>query len=268
MHQNIAPLLLYCLLHPSYSYDHLAMSKLHAVEKEELPSYDEAVIPTRPTLEPKPREYLFFRGNGLTSKAKVRSSDGNREHTLNVDISSSRPSTISVHLASTKTPPLASLVFPATHNDFQIHTSHPNPTPDFPNLLVQIKARIGNPHPTTYHLTLPGTPTSHARKVVWTIRRSSTTPGKHANISYSLTDETTNEPLAFWTTVQNAKHSAILRWHVSPQNDLEELIVMMSFIGCMSRLRLKGKEKLDGTSGAARWSGMWFMAVLGTAAVA
>lgn len=236
-------------------------------EEAQLPPYSAI---TKPLDSGTPREYLFFRGNGLSSRAKICSSDGNREHTLTADISSSRPSTISIHLGSAKTPVSSSLFFPATHNDFQIHTSNPHPSPSSqnPNSVIQIKARIGNPHPSTYHFTIPATPTNAARKLVWTIRRPSST-AKRPSVCYSLSDESTNQPLAFWTTVQGAKHSAILRWHVPPQSDWEEMLVMLSFVGTMSRLRLKGKERFsDAGSGAARWSGMWFMAVLGTAAVA
>lgn len=249
------------------------MSRDSALEKsDEPPSYNEAKIPALlpKTPEVKPREWLFFRGNGLTSKAQIRSSDGNRVHTLSASISSLRPSTITVHLGSSKTPALGSLLFPETHNDFQIHTSNPDAAPSRPKQisLLQVKARVGNPHPTTYHFTLPATATTPPRKTIWTIRRSSSAT-KHPTVCYSLTEEITNTPLAFWTTVHGAKHSAILRWHVPPRSEREEFIVMMSFVGCMSRLRLKGKEKLsDAGSGAARWGGMWFMAILGTAAVA
>lgn len=252
------------------SYPPSVYTMTSEVEREDLPSYDAVVAPELPVPPPRTsREYLFYRGNGITSKAKICSSDGNREHTLDADIHSTRPSTISVHLASSKSPTMGSLVFPATHNDFQVLVPNPEVSPKAPaqNLLTQVKARIGNPHPTTYHFTLPAAPTSQARKVVWTIGSTTSAGGKHPNISYSLTDETTNEPLAFWTTVQNAKHAALLRWYVLPKSEREELIVMMSFVGCMSRLRLKGKEKLDAGSGTVRWNGMWFGAVLGTAAV-
>ncbi|SMR57667.1 unnamed protein product [Zymoseptoria tritici ST99CH_1A5] len=229
------------------------------------------VITPKPSSTPRScREYLFLRGNGLTTKPKLRLVDSNTSHVLDASIHRTKPSTIKIHLdASIKSPCLGALIFPATHNDFQIHTADPHhatsSSPN-PNSLIQVKARIGQPHPATYSFTLPATPSTRARRLVWTMRKSSSP--KPVNVSYTLTEESTNEVLAYWTTVQGEKYSAMLRWYVPAMSDREEMLVMLSFLGCLTRLQLKGKEGFENGNGLARWSGMWFMAVLGTAAVA
>ena len=78
-----------------------------------------------------------------------------------------------------------------------------------------------------------------------------------------------NRLIATWSLVSDQKYQAVLRWHVTPPSELEEAVVLLSFIGGLSRLKLKGKGEVnDMRSTMTRYNGFWFMAILGTAGVA
>ena len=204
------------------------------------------------------RDYHFHKGNGVSGKAKVRSPDGT-QYSLDADIHRKKPSSISLHLgSSTKNPACGFLTFPNTHNDFQIHTRDASSSTF--TKLTQARARIGYPYPNSYSFTLP----SSGRKVVWT---RNTKPGTQ-KVSYRLTEDGTETLIASLSIVSGQKHNALLRWHQTLGDEWDEMVVLLSFVGVLTRLHLKGKDPLDANGNRARWNGMWFMAILGTAGVA
>lgn len=198
-------------------------------------------------------EDRFYKGNVLSSKAIVRSSDG-AEYQLVADIHKTKPSTIRIFAGkNSHSPPLGTLEFPHTHNNFQIQTDR----------LIQVRARVGHPHPSSYSFVLPATKTSGPQNVTWTAF------GREAHrTGYHLREDGTNALIATWYLVAGQKHQAVLRWHRAMGDEKLRVAVILSFIGSLSRLKLKGKDDSEKGSGLARWNGMWFMAILGTAAVA
>lgn len=217
----------------------------------------ETILPpaTRPASEATNLEYRFYKGNGLSSKASLRSSSG-AEYRLTADIHQSRPSTMQLFDSRVKKSlPLGVLEFSHTHNNFQVRIGLPSG-----EHLLQVRARVGHPHPTSYSFTLPAPPTSSPQSVIWTKLPSGT--------GYELTETGTNTLLAIWRLVPNQRHQAVLRWHVLPRDQALETLVLLSFVGALARLKLKGRTYTEKGSGLARWNGMWFMAILGTAAVA
>lgn len=203
------------------------------------------------------REYHFFKGNGLTSKARIQAPDG-AEYRLVADIHKSKPSSIQIQGGKGhNTLSLGTVTFPPTHNNFDVRLPSMGPQ------TTQVKAKIGYPHPTAYEFMLPAIASPHPRKVVWKISAS-----KSATYGYRLHDDFTNEVLASWNFVAGEKYQTALRWHVVPSSDWEEILVMLTFIGVLSRLKLKGKDHTGlPNSNMARWNGMWFMAIMGTAAM-
>lgn len=208
--------------------------------------------------------YHFYKGNGLTSKARVSSRDG-RDFYLDADVHQSKDSTIDLHAGkNTKGDPIGTITFPLTHNNFNMHLPNPSNSSTNPLLMVQARARVGHPHPNTYNVKLPATSLSQAREVSWTLSSGNTSKA----VSYKLCDDI-GRLIATWSLVSNQKYQAVLRWHVDPPSELEETIVLLSFIGGLSRLRLKGKGEVnDMRSSMTRYNGFWFMAILGTAGMA
>lgn len=205
-----------------------------------------------------PLEYRFYKGNGLSSKALVQSSSG-KEFQLIADVHKTKPSTIQMFAGRGKGAPLlGTLTFPHTYNNFSVSLHQP-PGPQF----IQVRARVGHPHPTSYNFTLPATKTSGPKTVTWTKFEATSN-----RTGYHLREEGTNTLIASWYLVPNERHQALLHWHVEPADEEMEVAVVLSFIGTLSRLKLKGKDDSENGSGLARWNGMWFMAILGTAAVA
>lgn len=208
-----------------------------------------------------PPEYHFYKGNGLTSKARITCTDG-REFCLDADVHQSKDSSIDLYAGNNiKGLRLGTITFPLTHNNFQMYpligSTSPNGTPT----MVQARARVGYPHPAAYNIKQPATATSQAREVSWT----NTSRPNSKIASYKLSDDM-NRPIATWSMVSDEKYQAVLRWHVNPPSEFEEILVLMSFIGSLSRLKLKGKGDADDMrSKMARYNAFWFMAVLGTA---
>lgn len=213
----------------------------------------DTIVPSQPSEIQ--TEHRFYKGNGLSSKATVRSSDGT-EYQLVADIHKTKPSTIQMFAGkNSRSPPspLGTLEFPHTYNNFQITTDR----------LIQVRARVGHPHPSSYAFTLPSTTTSRPQNVTWMAF------GRDAHrTGYHLREEETNALIATWYLVAGQKHQAVLRWHREMEDEGLRIAVVLSFIGSLSRLKLKGKDDSEKGSGLARWNGMWFMAILGTAAVA
>lgn len=203
-------------------------------------------------------EHHFFKGNGLSSKATIRTTNG-KEYRLVADIHRTKHSHIQFFDGkNTNAPPLGTLEFPHTYNNFQIRIG-----PSASQQLIQVRARVGHPHPSSYSFTLPATKTSSPQTVAWT-----KFDPQSNRTGYHLRAEGTNALLASWYLVSNQKHQAVLRWHAEPHDEVIETVIVLSFIGGLSRLKLKGKDDSETPSGLARWNGMWFMAILGTAAVA
>ncbi|KAK4501842.1 hypothetical protein PRZ48_007651 [Zasmidium cellare] len=212
---------------------------------------------TYQTPRAEPPVYYFYRGNGLTSKARIAPADG-RDFYLDADVHQSKDSNIKLLAGkNTKGSSLGAITFPLTHNNFHITLNEGLP-------MIQARARVGHPHPAAYNIKLPATSTSQAREVSWTL--SSRTNSKL--VSYKLCDDM-NRLIATWSLVSDQKYQAVLRWHVTPPSELEEAVVLLSFIGGLSRLKLKGKGDVsDMRSTMTRYNGFWFMAILGTAGVA
>lgn len=207
------------------------------------------------------REFFFYKGNGITSKARLRSENG-AQYRLAADIHTSKTSTMTLYDGQNpvKSPCIGMLSFPPTHNDFQCHLHSSVSTSAE---LVQVRARVGHPDPGSYTLRVPATSNTSERMLTW--ERAG---GTRSTTGYRLVETPWNTSIASWSLVSGEKHQAVFRWHSQPCSNLEALIVLLSFIGSMTRLRLKGKDELsDWPSSITRWNAMWFMAVLGTAAI-
>lgn len=203
-------------------------------------------------------EHRFYKGNGMSSKASIQSRDG-KEYQLVADIHRTKPSTIQVFAGKGKGAPLlGELTFPHTYNNFSLSLAQQT-DPHF----IQVRARVGHPHPTSYNFVLPPTKTSGPKSVTWTKFEANSN-----RTGYHLREEGSNSLIASWYLVSREKHQALLHWHVEPTDEMMKSAVLLSFIGALSRLKLKGKDDSENGSGLARWNGMWFMAILGTAAVA
>lgn len=201
--------------------------------------------------------FHFFRASSLKSKeARLVSTDG-REYRLTADIHKSTASTISLYSGTTC---CGSVSFTPGSNNFQIMTSGAKGNAA-PADLIQVRAKIGVPHPQSYTFTLPSGSAgkSKGKEVVWTKERSST--------GYQLQDTTWHTSLATWELVEREKFDAVLEWQEHPRDEREEIVVLLSFIGSMTRLRLKGKD-LSGMPSSGRWGAFWYMAILGTAGMA
>ena len=222
---------------------------------------------------PLPQVVQFFKGNGITSKARLVSltSDDERsltstEYRLVASLHKTSPSIIKLYSGTdtSRGNCLGTVNFPPTDNSFQIFTTGLEGSSDREARLIQVRARIGRPHPTSYTFTVPGAldhpakSGSGTRELAWSrIPRG-----------YALADTTFHTRIAKWQIVQGEKHNAELRWEPGhPRSRLEEIVVVLSFVGSMSRLTLKGKD-MSGLPSSGRWGAFWFMAVLGTAAVA
>lgn len=208
------------------------------------------------TIVPSPTpglEHRFYKGNGFSSKASIRSTT-DKDFQLLADIHRSKPSTMQlVSGPDAVTTTLGTLTFPHTYNSFQIHIGEQ---------LIQVRARVGHPHPSSYLFTLPASDTAPTRSLVWkAFGQTSSSTGYH------LYEEGTNVLLASWQLCSKEKYQAVLRWHVAPRDEMMERAVLLSYIGALTRLKLKGKDDSERGNGLARWNGMWFMAILGTAAV-
>lgn len=212
-----------------------------------------------------PPVYYFYKGNGLTSKARVISADG-CDCYLDADVHQSKYSTIKL-LAGKNNKGLSSIgtiTFPLTHNNFHMNLSDAKDSLDGTLPMIQARARVGHPHPNAYNIKLPASATSQAREVSWTL----SSRNNPKIVSYKLCDDM-NRLIATWPLVPDQKYQAVLRWHVDPPSEIEERIVLLSFIGGLSRLKLKGKGEVnDMRSTMTRYNGFWFMAILGTAGVA
>lgn len=207
------------------------------------------------------REYHFFKGNGLTSKARIRSTD-DREFCLDAEIHQFHQSSIELYAGKNKNGSrIGTVTFPSTFNNFHVHLANDDTGPDGTPNMIEARARVGVPHPNAYLIKLPATTTSRSREVSWTISSSATS----TLVSYRLCDNV-NQLIASWSLVSDKKYQAVLRWHVSPPSELEETVVLMSFIGCLSRLKLKPKGDCDDwMSMMARHNSFVFMATLGAA---
>lgn len=211
-------------------------------------------------------EYYYYSSNGPMLNGCLCSSDG-VEYKVESNLHRSKDSSITLHAKDTSR--IGSLSFPATHNNFQIHgPAHQGN--GSPSELLQIRARIGHPHPTSYSFTLPPSSVSPPRKVVWT-KLGDSRPGrpKPSSFGYRLTEEVYNTPIATFTLTPSKKYQAVLQWHEPPNDENEEVIILLSFIGAMTRLTLKGKDTMeDWPSGKKRWNAFWYSTILGTAGMA
>lgn len=227
---------------------------------------DNGCSSTRQTSRSAFLEYHFYKGNGIISKAKIACTDG-REFCLDADIHQSKESSIELRRGkNTKGAHLGTVTFPTTYNNFNMHLTDASfgISSDGTPHLVKANARVGHPHPSAYNMKLPATATSQAREVSWT---NSSRKGSKI-ISYKLCDDM-NQPIASWSLAPDDKYQAVLRWHVESPSEVEERIVLLSFIGGLSRLRLKSKAEIsDWPSTMTRYNAFWFMAILGTAGVA
>ncbi|KAK4622655.1 uncharacterized protein CLAFUR5_06881 [Fulvia fulva] len=227
------------------NYDTLSLAE------SELPPYS-----AKASSSLRSREYRFHRGNGITGRARISGPDGTT-HSLDADIHRKKPSTIRINASNNSTGGF--LAFPSTHNDFQINTPIPYGSSSPPIKLTQARARVGHPHPASYSFTLP----SSNRKVVWT--RSNKLG---ASPSYQLREEGSNSLMASLHLVPGLKHQASLRLYEDVSDSWDETVILLSFVGVLTRLHLKGKDPPEASGQRGRWNGMWFMAILGSAAVA
>lgn len=215
------------------------------------------IVPSSVSDQDTQLEHRFYKGNGLSSKATLRSFAG-KEYLLVADIHKSKTSTMQMFAGKAMdAAPLGTLAFRHTYNNFQI---------DLGGHMIQVRARVGHPHPSSYSFTLPAASSATqagSRTVVWKAF------GPRSNVTgYHLYEEGTNFLIASWQLSPKEKHQAVLRWHVDPGDEMLENAVVLSYIGGLTRLKLKGKDDSERGSGLARWNGMWFMAILGSAAVA
>jgi hypothetical protein len=222
---------------------------------------------------PLPQVVHFFKGNGITSKARLVSltseddgSSTSTEYRLVASLHKTSPSIIKLYSGTdtSRGNCLGTVNFSPTDNSFQMFTTGLEGNSDREARLVQVRARIGRPHPASYTFTVPAAldaPTksgSGTRELVWTRIPS----------GYALADTTFHNRIAKWKLVQGEKHNAELKWEPGhPRSRLEEIVVVLSFVGSMSRLTLKGKD-MSGFPNNGRWGAFWFMAVLGTATMA
>lgn len=215
--------------------------------------------------------FHFFKSSSLKSReARIQSTDGKRAYRLTADIHQSTASTISLYSISqggdTDTC-LGSVSFTPGSNNFQVLTSGRKGN-SAPAGLIQVRAKIGVPHAQSYTFTLPppaavaGRGKGRGREVMWDKMSS----GSSA-MGYQLKDTTWQTSLATWELVEKEKFDAVLRWQEHPRNEWEEIVVLLSFIGSMTRLRLKGKD-MSGIPTSGRWGVFWGMAMLGTAGMA
>ena len=210
-------------------------------------------------------EHRFFKGNGLTSKTTIRASTGT-EYRLVAHIHRNKPSSMQMFAGKdkSKSSSLGTLEFASTYNSFQIHVERPNAAVQH----IQVRARVGYPHPSSYSFTLPPTAMSKPRRVAWTAFGP-----RSGSVGYHLREEGTNTLIASWNLCSQQKHQAVLRWHVDPGAEVLETAVVLSFIGCLARLKLKGnddslREGYVAEGGIyARLNGMWYMGLLGAVAV-
>ncbi|KAI5358319.1 hypothetical protein Slin15195_G107720 [Septoria linicola] len=208
-------------------------------------------------IPPPPLEPIhFFKGNGFSSKARLQCTNG-REYRLVADLHKSSPSTIRLYSGTdtTRGTCLGSVVFPPTDNSFQILTSGAEGN-SAEQKLLQVRARIGNPHVSSYSFNLPSSSAPRGREVVWT----------RSGNGYDLTDATWKTPLGKWRLVNGQRYEAELKFDASDdelRSEAEFAAVVLSFVGSMSRLKLKGRD-LSGMPNSGRWGAFWFMAILGT----
>lgn len=209
------------------------------------PTYQDSITSTR--VQSALPTFHFFKSSGLKARAaRLQSTDGRKYH-LTADIHKSTSSTIQLYSDQDGTC-LGSVLFTPNSNSFQIMTSGTKGN-SAPADLIQVRARIGVPHPQAYTFAL-----NKARDVMWTRLSSST--------GYQLKDTTWQTSLATWELVDKEKFGAVLRWQECPRDAREEIVVILSFIGSMTRLRLKGRDT-SGLPNSGRWGTFLGLGMMG-----